>query len=487
MSANKNNNFSSYITKANDLVYAKKYKEAIVFYKKAVEIEDINSKLFFNISVSYLQLKEYYNAKEYLLKAISLNTNYTAAYINLGIVYKRLKNFNKSLKTLYKALKLSPNDPDIFYNLANTFSSLEQYDDAIKYFDKTLTIDENYYKAYYGKGLVYNHILDYNSAFKLFQKTLELKPTYPDAAFAISLIQLRFKNYKAGWVNYENRWEANNPLKKMTYTVPFYEGEDLTDKTILIQEEQGFGDNIQFIRYLEHLKNKNPKKIYVAVRSELIKLFELIDGIVVVTDQDTLLDVNYFTSLLSMPRIFKTTFENIPNKVPYLPIPKKDTITKKLIQNKKKLKVGFAYQGNKDHSNDRYRSIPIETFKTLFELKDIDFYNLQIPSDKTTSEELQKEYPNIFDCDEFITDFYDSAIVVNKLDIIISIDSALSHFAGALGKRTFILLPKNVEWRWFEDIDYSPWYPTAKLFRQQNLGIWGDLIEDVKKELRSLS
>jgi tetratricopeptide (TPR) repeat protein len=480
---NKNNNFLSYIKKANKLVNTKKYKEAIDIYKKAIKIDNKNKKLFFNISVAYLQIKEYHNAKEYLLKAIEIDVNYTTAYINLGIVYKRLKQYNKAFEILSKVLKSKPNDIDTLYNFANTLSSLEQYNKAIKYFDKVLDIDKNYYKAYYAKGLVYNHLLDYNKAFKLFKKTLELKPNYADASFAISLIQLRFKNYKDGWINYEHRWEANNPLKKMTYNVPFYNGEDLTNKTILIQEEQGFGDNIQFIRYIEYLKKQNPKKIYVAVRQELVRLFSLILDIIIVTDQDILVDVDYFISLLSCPRIFKTTFETIPNKIPYLPIPKKDNISNKIIKKNKKLKIGFAYQGNLEHSNDKYRSIPIEIFKTLFELKDIDFYSLQIPNDKKVFNSFEDEYNNIYNCATYIEDFYDSAVIIDKLDIIISIDSALAHFAGALGKKVFILLPKNVEWRWFENIDYSPWYPTAKLFRQKTLGLWGDVLEEVKANL----
>jgi ADP-heptose:LPS heptosyltransferase len=184
-----------------------------------------------------------------------------------------------------------------------------------------------------------------------------------------------------------------------------------------------------------------------------------------------------------MPRVFNTSFDTIPAVIPYINIPTQDTISNLVIQNTNKLKVGFAYQGNTDHSNDKYRSIQLEIFKSLFDLKHIEFYNLQISSKDKKLETIIENNANIFDATLYIDDFYDSAIIINKLDIIISIDSALAHFAGALNKKTFLLLPQNVEWRWFEDINYSPWYPSMKLFRQKILGLWIDEIKNIKEEL----
>jgi len=456
-------------------------------YKEALKFDKNNSKLVFNIAVSYLYKKEYYNSIEYLKMALAINPKYTTAYINLGISYKRLKHYDKAIKAFEQALDINENDPDIYYNLANTHSSLENYSLALKYFNKVLNLDKNYYKAYHAIGLVYNHMMQYDTAYKYFDKTLQYKPSYSDAIFAKSLIQLRNKDYVNGWKNYESRWEASNPLIKLNYAVDFYEGQNLENKIILIQEEQGFGDNIQFIRYIDKLLEQKPKIIYVALRKELQKLFKLIDGITIVSDEETLYDVDYIVSLLSLPRIFKTTFQDIPNKIPYLPMPEVDDISSKIIQKTKKLKVGFAYKGNNDHSNDRFRSIPIEIFKNLFELKDIEFYNLQIDSSKEELKDIIKNSNNIYDCKEFVSDFYDSSLIINKLDLVISVDSALAHFAGALNKKTFLLLPQNAEWRWFEEINYSPWYPSLKLFRQKELSLWIDLIQDIKNELNTLS
>ncbi len=179
----------------------------------------------------------------------------------------------------------------------------------------------------------------------------------------------------------------------------------------------------------------------------MIRVFELIDGIEVVTNNAILYDVDFVVSLLSMPRIFKTTLEQIPNKIPYLKVNKKSKMLSDIVQKTKNLKVGFAYQGNREHKNDTYRSIPLEIFKMFFTLCDIEFYSLQIGENKDLLKIID-QYQNLFDCSKDINDFHDSGEVLEHLDLVITIDSALAHFSGAMGKKTFLLLSQNSEWRW---------------------------------------
>lgn len=475
--------FNQLVQKASKSVETKNYKEAIALYKKALPYEPNNKKIYFNLGVVYLHLEEFFNAIESFKKAIVLDENYISAYSNLAIGYKKIKEYHKTIKCLKKALNLSKSDDvDIYYNLGNTLSSIEEYEEALSYFDKVIKLNPTYYKAYHGKGLVYNHLMEYEKAYEYFEKTLQYKSTYSDSIFAMSLIELRNGDYLNGWEHYESRFEATNPLKKLSYELPFYNGEDITNKIILIQEEQGFGDNIQFIRYIDLIKKQNPKKIYVAVRKELIRVFRLLEGIQVVTNEDILYDVDFVVSLLSLPRIFKTTLETIPTRFPYLKVLHNDDISSFIIQNSKKFKVGFAYQGNKEHKNDNYRSIPLEIFKTLFDVEGIEFYSLQIGENKELLK-LQKEYQNIFDCSMVVKDFYDSGQILTHLDLVITIDSALAHFAGAFGKKTYLLLSQNSEWRWLENKEDSPWYPSVKIFRQKELGMWSEVIEKVRDEL----
>lgn len=477
-------NFLKVIKKANKDFEDKNFKQAVVGYEKALELEPNHKQIFYNLGVVYLHLEEFYNAIECLQKAIALDPQYTSAYTNLGIGYKKIKEYTKAINALLKALEKRGDDPDILYNMANTFASLEEYDKSLEYFDKVLRIDKNYYKAHHGKGLVYNHLLDFDKSEISFQESLKIKNNYPDAVFALSLIKLRRGDFLNGWRDYEARFEANNPLKKPIYAVPFFDGENLKEKTILIQEEQGFGDNIQFIRYINLIKQQNPKKIYVAVRKELMRVFATIDDICVVTDNDTLYDVDFIASLLSMPRIFKTTLNTIPKAITFN-LKNEDKKLTSHIKTTKNLKVGFAYQGNKEHKNDNYRSIPLEIFKSLFEYENIDFYSLQIGENKELKK-IKNDFANLADCSEIIGDFYDTAQIISKLDLVITIDSALAHFSGTMGVKTFLLLPQNGEWRWLTNRDDSPWYPSIKIFRQEKLGFWRETLSEVKMELKSL-
>ena len=203
------------------------------------------------------------------------------------------------------------------------------------------------------------------------------------------------------------------------------------------------------------------------------------------TNEAILYDVDFVVSLLSLPSIFQTTLQSIPQNIPYLRVKNDNDVSQKIIQKNSKFKIGFAYQGNKEHKNDIYRSIPLEIFKTLFELTHIEFYSLQIGENKDL-EKIKKRHKNLFDCIDVVVDFYVSVQIIQKLDLVITIDSALGHFSGAMGKKTFLLLPKNSEWRWLEKIDYSPWYPTMRLFRQKELGIWGDVVDEVFEVLNKL-
>jgi Tfp pilus assembly protein PilF len=485
-------NFEQIIEVATNAVTNKEFDKAIEYYLQALQKEPKNKKIFYNLGYCYLKSNYYLQAIEYFKEALLLDNKYISAHVNLGITYKKVSNYQKALHHLLIAYKNQSNDLDVLYNLANTYSSLEEYDNALALYNTILQKDATFYKAYYGIGLTYNTQLQYKKAKHFFLKAIEYHKNYPDAYFALSLIQLRDKEYIKGWANYEARWEASNPLQPLSYKIPFYNGEDLKYKTIMIQEEQGFGDNLQFIRYLEFIKKQKPKKIYVALRFPLKKLFEKIDGITIVSDKDTVHDLDYIVSLLSLPRIFKTTFETIPNNIPYLPKVKKglNKKIKPLFENKK-LKVGFAFSGNSDHKNNQYRSIPLEVFETLFKEDSVQFYSLQITEQPKDMDKTFQKYPNITDLEPYIDDFYDSANILNHLDYIVTIDSALAHLVGAYNKPTLLLLPKNAEWRWFDDMDTSPWYPSIKILRQKNLGIWREVIDEcasfLKEEAKLLS
>ena len=476
--------FSLLIESAANCVVEKNYPQAIRHYKEALILEPHNKKIYFNLGVCALHCGENYSAIEYLQSALTLDPSYYLAYTNLGIAYKKTEQYQKAIGSFQVVLAHNPNDIDTLYNLGNTYSGIEEYEKALECFGKVLRLDPLYYKCYHSIGLLYNHQMEYDKAYEYFQKTLALRPKYPDSIFALSLIALRRGDFVNGWRDYNARFEASNPLKQLTYPLPFWKGESLEGKRILIQEEQGYGDTIQFIRYVRMIHQRGVGKIYVAVRQELLRLFQTIDGVEVVTNEAILYDIDYVVSLLSLPHIFGTTLASIPQSIPYFGIEKEGKMSDLWGKNTKNKKIAFGFQGNKEHKNDRYRSIPLEILKDLFDTPLCDFYSFQMGASKEI-EKLQKHYTNLYDATLFIDDFYDSAKLLLECDLVVTIDSALVHLSGALGISTLLLLPLNSEWRWLEKRDDSPWYPTVKIIHQKTLGLWREAIGEVKGELRS--
>ncbi len=450
------------------------YKKAKELYKQALQIDKNNQLIHFNLGVLYLKLEEFANSKTHLEYSNKLNPKHYATKLNLAICYKNLKLYEKAFSLYADMITSNQNDIDTFYNLGNLYISVEKYDFAVKYYMKVIKQDQNYYKALYGIGLAYHKILKNKKALTYFDRALSIKPDYKDCLFAKSLALLQTGNYKDGWELYKYRFDAKNPLKKPSYNSRYYEGEKLEGKTILVQGEQGFGDNIQFCRFLHYLKSA--KKVYFAVREPLKKLMdESFPFVEICGDKDVLYDVDYYISLIDLPRVLGDVdvFEDI--KIPYIKRRQKAPI----IFDKKRFKIGFCWSGNSDHLNNKNRSIPFGYFEKLVDKFDnIYFYSLQ----KDNFIELPKR-DNLIDLRDVLDDFSITASIVKELDLVLSIDSSLSHLSGALSKNTYLLLPRYREWRWLEKAKTSKWYPSIKIINQHIQNDWGKVFEKLEDEI----
>lgn len=461
---------------------SKEYDEALVFYKKTLKADSTNEKTYYNLAMVYMSLNMLLEAKENFIEAISLKKDYLNAYINLGIVNKKLELYDDAVKCYEKALEINPKELDIYYNYANTLMKKEQYFTALEFFKKGLTSKaKNLYKTYYSIGLIYQHKLDFKNAIENFDKSIELNNKYYDAYFARGTVHLILGDFKKGWIDYSHRWEASNDLDRPDYKVKWYQGENLENKTILVQEEQGFGDNIQFIRYISFLCQKNTT-VYLALRKPLQKLFSSIPKVKIVSNSQTLNNIDYFVSLLDLPKLFYKHQEQIQNMQNYISFKKEDIFE---VNDTKKINIGFVWKGNPNHKGDKKRNIPLENFKELFELRNCHFYSLQYENSDELDEYF-KIYKNIFDTKHLINDFNDTSNIVSKLDLVITIDSSMVHLCGALGIKTFLLLGSNSEWRWLLNKDKSIWYKSIKIFRQGETFVWKHLFKKIILEIKTI-
>jgi hypothetical protein len=291
--------------------------------------------------------------------------------------------------------------------------------------------------------------------------------------------------FPEGWQEYEWRWKCKDfPAHLRIFTQPRWDRSPLEGRTILLHTEQGFGDAIQFIRYLPQVKQWGGK-IQIACRAELVRLFQAnSQGCQILAPGEPLPSFDVYSPFLSLPRIFATTLDNIPSVVPYLHAEADDAKKwqHRLADHSSTTNVGLVWAGNAAHQNDRNRSITLAKFAPLAQVPNVRFFSLQKGSPAAQSKSLPAGMM-LTDWTEELNDFSDTAALIANLHLVIAVDTAAVHLAGALGKPVWTLLPFVADWRWMLEREDTPWYPTMRLFRQTSEGDWKGVIDRVAHSL----
>jgi len=315
---------------------------------------------------------------------------------------------------------------------------------------------------------------DYPGATECFHKAVLLNPKSVESRVNAAVVCLTTGDLQRGFINYEWRWKwPAFTTKHFDTTRPKWKGQSLEGKTIMLTHEQGLGDSIQFIRYAKMVKARGARVRFLGLQP-LQKLFEGVEGIdeFVLASEDEGFD--YHCPLLSLPKVFKTTLDTIPNEVPYIkaaaaPVP----------IGVGRLAVGIVWAGRPEHAKDKWRSITAKHFEPLMDVKGVEWHSLQFGPKASQFSDL----PACRDWAGQIKDLTDTAAIIKALDLVICVDTAIAHLAGALAKPVWMLTPFNPDWRWMLDRTDSPWYPTMRLFRQPNLDDWDSVFSEVKTAL----
>ena len=495
-----------------------KDKNGCEYLEKSLKINSNQPMISFNLGNSYMHQKNYSKAINFLEITITKAPNYLDAYKKKGELLTNLNNHKAALECFKKAIKLAPEDKVILNGIGVNLLELEDANNALIYFKKCISIDktiaifynnaglaeykinafkesiESFNKAiklsptigyfFSNRGLSYQALKKFDFAIKDFDKCISITPDYPDAYLNKSLINLFMGNYADGWKLYEYRWQSFAKKWGRTYDKKLWLGnESLKNKTIFIYPEQGHGDFIQCYRYIALLKKMSPKQIIIEVTIPFYNLIRAQDDeLVVINSNNQIPKFDFYCPIMSLPHAFKTEISSIPNECPYIFLNDIETKKQRNKSTKSKLKIGVCWAGNNVHKNDHNRSMSISDMSELFSLP-FEFHSLQ----KEVSQEnlaILKKF-NVIDYHHSLNNFTDTAKLIDKIDIIISVDTVISHLAGALGKKTFLLLPDKSSFLWMEKRDDSPWYPTIKIFRQSTLGDWQTPIKKIKKELKS--
>ena len=468
-----------------------KFEEAEQSYQQAIDINPVVAEAHYNLGCVLEQQDRINDAVWSYHKAIETNPQYAEAHINLGNVLQAQGKFEEATRVYEQVLGINPDVSETLYNLGVVKQKLNQLDDAMAYYSRAIQAGASFTDAHRNLGYLLRERQELDESVQIYRQALEIEPDNPEVHIELAFVLLLQGNFRKGLEEYEWRWELESlSLFKREFIQPFWDGSPLDDKTILLHAEQGFGDTIQFVRYADLITNSNTK-IIVECQSELVTLLEGMDSInQVIPTGELLPDFDVYAPILSLPYILKTDVDSIPNQVPYLCSTTPDAAVNLNAENK--FKIGLVWAGNPENEIENWlilasasRSIELLDFASLFELNACQFYSLQISSARTDIIIYDFE-DEIIDLGSSFNDFSETAATIMQLDLVISVDTAVAHLAGALGKPVWTLLPTVADWRWMLNRSDTLWYPTMKLFRQEDVGNWGTVIQKVKTELTQL-
>ena len=321
-----------------------------------------------------------------------------------------------------------------------------------------------------------------------FRRARELKPDCAEAHLNEAMGHLLLGNWDRGWEKFEWRWETEYFKQgKRPFTQPLWLGTDeIAGKTILLHAEQGLGDTLQFVRYVPLVAERGAR-IILEVDRPLTRLMETLSGVTqIVAKGDRLPDFDLHCPLLSLPMAFRTKLETIPNAIPYLSAAVvKVQAWEDRLGRRSKPRIGLVWAGTKDYVADRDRSLTFEQLVPLLDVVGCDFFSLQKGDEAVGQLRDSAWCDRVADFTDEIDDFYDTAALIENLDLVISVDTSVLHLAGALGKPVWLMNRYNTCWRWLRDRDNSPWYPTMLVFRQDATRDSHPVISRIAAALRS--
>lgn len=460
------------------------WPEAETAFRKALELNPDYAQACSNLGFVLKQTHRLEEAEVYLRKAIGLNPKLIASYNNLSLILMNTNRPEEAEAVLRKAIRLDGNSPDLYNNLGSVLTDTGRSRQAEAAFQQAIKINPSFVYAHYNLGCLLKSAGHLEAAEASLRCALKLRPNYPSAQFALATLYLLRGQYEKGWELYNARRMKKASPKAAA--IPRWQGKDLTGKTILLFHEQGFGDTLQASRYIPQVSSL-AKHTVVWIQESLQQLmrssFPEIDFY---TDQDNPSQhFDYAGALPNLPMIFHMTEQNIPNDTPYLKV-SEDVINawRSRLQEKVNVssyKAGLVWAGNPKHHNDRNRSIALAAFAALLSMDEIAWINLQIGSQ---TDNLPECASSLLDFSSDLVDFAQTAGLIENLDLVITVDSAVAHLAGALGKETWVLIPFEPDWRWQLKREDSPWYPAMRLFRQRKPGDWQYPLKKVKEALQ---
>jgi Tfp pilus assembly protein PilF len=458
----------------------------LLSYDRALSIKSNDAALLLGRGNTHYAMKSYAAALADYDGAVAVRPDFAEAHGNRGNALREMGQHSEALDACNRALTLKPDYDEGYNNRGNALIELNRPADALADYDRVLEGAPDNVYAWVNRGNALRYLDRTEEAIESFDRAIALAPDLAEAHWNKGLLCLSVGDFTRGWAGYEWRWRRDGELQPRAFTQPQWRGDTLAGKTILLHAEQGFGDSIQFIRYLPMVAEKGGR-IVLEIPDGLAPLIENaanIDGIC--RRGNALPHFDVHCPLMSLPLAFGTTMDTIPMSVPYLSAPdKRARLWRDRLAGIGRPRIGLVWSGKPTHKNDHNRSIALQRLKPLLSVVGAQFVSLQ--QEYRDSDLAALERLPIRRLDKSLADFADTAAVIAELDLIIAVDTAVAHLAGAMAKPVWLLLPHIQDWRWLRGRNDSPWYPTARLFRQARIGDWDGAIAAMANELTGLT
>jgi tetratricopeptide (TPR) repeat protein len=464
-----------------------RWAEAQAFWQRAVELEPACVDALSNLGNALQVQGTLPQAIETYRRALRHQGDHGLTLCNLGNALRESQRLEEALSTLELAVRVQPDNVAAHNNLGNVLQDLGRLEEARTCFSRAIKMAPRQAEFHLNLGTVLRDQGQVLPALAEFERSLILHPDHPHAVWCRGMALLSMGRFDEGWADYESR--LRSPLCHFRrFDQPQWSGEPLNGRTLLVHCEQGLGDTLQFIRYVQLLGQRDGRVI-VGVQPELMPLLAASGFTGMVSLEEPLPPFDLQVPLMSLPLVFRTRANSIPCDVPYLAAdPARVERWREKLRHYSGLKVGIVWQGRPTFRGDRLRSVPLSCFAPLV-VPDVHLFSLQKGAG---SEQLAAhgESLGVIDLAEQLDNeggaFMDTAAVMQQLDMVITSDTAAAHLAGALGVKVWVALSAAPEWRWMMRRDDSPWYPTMRLFRQRRPVEWTDVFKRMAAELQRL-
>jgi tetratricopeptide (TPR) repeat protein len=475
-------------SRGSTLRQLKQFDEALASFERALSLKPDYVEALYNRGVALEDFQRFDEALESYDRALALRPNLAEAHSNRAGVLRHFERFDEALESCDRALALQPNLAQALSTRGSALNGLKRYDEALTSYDRALDAWPDNAEIYFNRAHTLTTLKRFDEASANYARALALRPDYANAHLNDALVKLLNGDFTRGLEKYEWRLRmASVASTTRNFSQPLWLGKEaIGDKTILIHSEQGFGDAIQFCRYVPLVSERAARVIFEVARPLQSLMADFAPTAQVISRGDPLPDFDVQVPILSLPLAFGTRLETIPSGTSYLcaPAPGARNWDARLGP-RARPRIGLAWSGNAANTRDKERSIGL---RQLFPLLDADATFVSLQKDLRADDAgALKERSGILHFGDELEDFSDTAALISQLDLVISVDTGVAHLAGALGKPVWIMVTYIPDWRWLLDRDDSPWYPTARLFRQANVDDWDSVIARVHDALRGFN